>query len=75
MIDKGYDPTMGARPMRRLIQRDVEDALANLLLGGTRGNSNQIVIDSNGEGLQVSFKKTRKSQSASVPKEVDLVVN
>ena len=33
MVDKGYDPTMGARPLRRAIQRYIEDPLADFVLG------------------------------------------
>ena len=33
MVDKGYDPTMGARPLRRAIQRFIEDPLADFVLG------------------------------------------
>ncbi|MCB0972069.1 MAG: ATP-dependent Clp protease ATP-binding subunit, partial [Acidimicrobiales bacterium] len=32
LVEKGYDPTMGARPLRRAIQRHVEDALSERLL-------------------------------------------
>ncbi len=34
LIDKGYDPTFGARPLRRTIQRYVENVLAEEILGG-----------------------------------------
>ena len=63
MIDNGYEPSMGARPMRRLIQRNIEDQLANLLLSGKRGLSNQIIIDmdNDGKNLVVKFKKVRQS--------------
>ena len=33
LVDKGYDPTMGARPLRRAIQRFIEDPLADFVLG------------------------------------------
>ena len=33
LVDKGYDPTMGARPLRRAIQRHIEDPLADFVLG------------------------------------------
>ena len=33
MVEKGYDPTMGARPLRRAIQRFIEDPLADFILG------------------------------------------
>ena len=58
MVEHGYDSSMGARPMRRLIQRDIEDQLANLLLSGTQENSDKVVIDTDGEKLTVKFKKT-----------------
>ena len=60
MVENGYDPSMGARPMRRLIQSQIEDEIATLLLSGKRGDSSCIVIDSDGEKLKVSFKKNRK---------------
>lgn len=60
MVEHGYDPSMGARPMRRLIQHEVEDNVANLLLDGKRGDSSCIIIDSDGDKLKVSFKKSRK---------------
>jgi ATP-dependent Clp protease ATP-binding subunit ClpC len=33
LVDKGYDPAMGARPLRRAIQRWIEDPLADFVLG------------------------------------------
>jgi ATP-dependent Clp protease ATP-binding subunit ClpC len=33
LVDKGYDPAMGARPLRRAIQREIEDPLADYVLG------------------------------------------
>lgn len=67
MIESGYEPSMGARPMRRLIQRNIEDSIANLLLSGKRGESNQIIIDmdATGKEITVKFKKTRHSLEAS----------
>lgn len=73
LIDNGYDPTMGARPMRRLIQRQVEDPLSILLLENstTLDDQNQktIVLDFDGEKLILKFKKTKLKQE----KEKDLV--
>lgn len=67
MIDNGYEPSMGARPMRRLIQREIEDPLANLLLSGKRGLSNQVIIDTDAEEkeLVVKFKKSKLSVESS----------
>jgi ATP-dependent Clp protease ATP-binding subunit ClpC len=35
LVDKGYDPRLGARPMRRIVQRTVENTIAKQMLGGT----------------------------------------
>jgi ATP-dependent Clp protease ATP-binding subunit ClpB len=48
---KGFDPTYGARPLKRLIQREVQDALAMKLLGGEVREGDTIEIDSGPEGL------------------------
>ncbi len=51
----GYDPIYGARPLKRLIQKDIENPLALRMLQGDFLDGDHIVIDSNGEGL--TFKK------------------
>jgi ATP-dependent Clp protease ATP-binding subunit ClpB len=51
----GYDPVYGARPLKRLIQKDIENPLALKLLQGEFADGDQIKVDSDGEGLQ--FKK------------------
>jgi ATP-dependent Clp protease ATP-binding subunit ClpB len=48
---KGFDPTYGARPLKRLIQREVQDALAMKLLGGELREGDAVEIDSGPEGL------------------------
>jgi len=42
---KGYDPAFGARPLRRVIQRSVEDPLALALLEGRYGEGDTVVVD------------------------------
>ncbi len=66
MVEHGFEPSMGARPMRRLIQHDVEDEVASLILSGKREDSNCIVIDSDGSKLKVYFKKNKKKIESSV---------
>jgi ATP-dependent Clp protease ATP-binding subunit ClpB len=51
----GYDPVYGARPLKRLIQKDIENPLSLELLEGKFADGDNIVVDSNGDGLQ--FKK------------------
>ena len=44
LVDKGYDPTMGARPLRRAIQRHIEDPLADFVLGRELSPGSSIVV-------------------------------
>src|SRR6266536_1500967 len=52
LADKGYDPTYGARPLKRLIQREVQDALAMKLLAGDLHEGETVEIDHDGGGLE-----------------------
>jgi ATP-dependent Clp protease ATP-binding subunit ClpB len=45
LANKGYDPAYGARPLKRVIQREVQDALAMELLGGEVHEGDRIVLD------------------------------
>jgi ATP-dependent Clp protease ATP-binding subunit ClpC len=45
LVDKGYDPTMGARPLRRAIQRFIEDPLADFVLGREITPGSTILVD------------------------------
>jgi len=44
LVDKGYDPAMGARPLRRAIQRYIEDPLADFVLGRELAPGSTIVV-------------------------------
>jgi ATP-dependent Clp protease ATP-binding subunit ClpB len=48
---KGYDPSFGARPLKRLIQREIQDVLALRLLAGEVREGDAIEIDRGPEGL------------------------
>ncbi len=48
---EGFDPAYGARPLRRLIQREIGDQLAKLLLGGEVEDGGGVEVDSGEEGL------------------------
>jgi ATP-dependent Clp protease ATP-binding subunit ClpC len=45
MADMGYDPDMGARPLRRVIQQKIEDRLSDAMLSGQFKNGDTVVID------------------------------
>ncbi len=49
LVDKGYDPAMGARPLRRAIQRHIEDPLADFVLGAELTPGSTIMVDREGE--------------------------
>lgn len=49
---EGFDPAYGARPLRRLVQREIGDRLARLLLAGDVSDGDTVVVDrAEGEGL------------------------
>ncbi len=56
VIDQGYDPVYGARPLRRYIQKNVETMAAKIILGGNIHEGSIIVIDSDGTSLFASNK-------------------
>ena len=45
LAEHGYDPVYGARPLRRLMQREIDDRLANLLLAGELIDGSQVLVD------------------------------
>ena len=54
LADRGYDPTLGARPLRRAIQRLVEDALSERILWKEFRAGETVVVDI--EGDQIAFR-------------------
>jgi ATP-dependent Clp protease ATP-binding subunit ClpC len=47
---RGYDPVFGARPLRRLIEREIETPLARLLIRGEAREDSTIIVDASPEG-------------------------
>ncbi len=45
IVETGYDARLGARPMRRALQRAVEDGIANRILRGTTRPGDHVVLD------------------------------
>jgi len=68
LADEGYDPQFGARPLRRTLQRRVENPLALRLLEGEFSPGDVVVIDASEEGL-VFTKKESVALEAIVPVE------
>lgn len=55
LADRGYDPVMGARPLRRTIQREIEDALSERILFGELKPGEIVLVDVKGEGDEQEF--------------------
>jgi ATP-dependent Clp protease ATP-binding subunit ClpB len=51
LADEGYDPVFGARPLKRVIQRALQDPLAELLLSGDVKDDDAIAVSAGSEGL------------------------
>src|SRR5262249_917664 len=59
LADKGYDPTYGARPLRRVIQKSVQDPLSELILSGGIKDGEREVISAGKQGLTFNGKLAR----------------
>ena len=53
LADKGYDPVYGARPLKRVIQKDLVDPVARKLLAGDLVDGSVIAVTTGSEGLQI----------------------
>jgi len=53
LVEQGYDPTMGARPLRRAIQRLIEDPLSDKLLSGDFSDGSTVTLDRDGEEMKL----------------------
>jgi ATP-dependent Clp protease ATP-binding subunit ClpB len=54
LAERGFDPTYGARPLRRLMQREIDDRLARALLAGDIRDGDTVRVDLDGDDLTVS---------------------
>ncbi len=69
---RGYDPLLGARPLRRVIQREIEDALSERILFGELKAGEIIVVDASGEGPDATFtfKGSAKVSTPDTPEDL-----
>ena len=61
--DNGFDPVLGARPLRRLIQNEVEDRLSDELLGGKFSEGDTAIVDLDEDG-KICIKVRSKEMAA-----------
>jgi ATP-dependent Clp protease ATP-binding subunit ClpC len=68
LLEKGYNPRFGARPIRRSIEQLVEDPLAEAMLRGEFGPGADILVDLD-EDLHLIFKQNKEAEAAAVVSE------
>ena len=62
IVEKGYDENYGARPLKRVIQRDIEDKLAEEILMGNVNENDDLIVDVK-EGKIIFRNKNDKSEA------------
>ena len=53
LAEKGYDPAYGARPLKRVIQKNVQDPLAELILAGEVRDGERVTIGADANGILI----------------------
>ncbi len=71
LADEGYDPVFGARPLKRVIQRALQDPLAEMLLAGDVMDGDMIPVSAGAEGLIIGDRVGNSNR----PKPDDAVVD
>jgi ATP-dependent Clp protease ATP-binding subunit ClpB len=71
LAEVGWDPQFGARPLKRAVQRHLEDALAKRVLGGEFMPGDVIVVDRDSQGLTFS-KRSRDGAPVARPRDANL---
>ncbi|MFV0375647.1 ATP-dependent Clp protease ATP-binding subunit [Microbacterium sp.] len=59
LAETGYEPEYGARPLRRVIQRNVDDAIAELFVSGALADGGQVEVDAADTGIRVTAALAR----------------
>jgi ATP-dependent Clp protease ATP-binding subunit ClpB len=66
LANKGYDPVYGARPLKRVIQKALQDPLAELLLGGALHDGESLSVSAGEDGLVLGERARQKPGLATV---------
>jgi ATP-dependent Clp protease ATP-binding subunit ClpC len=73
LSERGYDPVLGARPLRRTIQREIEDMLSEKILFGELRPGTIVTVDTEGTGEEAKFTFSSRPKPDSVPDAAALV--
>ncbi len=69
LVNEGYSPEYGARPLRRVIQRMVEDRLSDEIIAGRVKDGQEVIVDA-GEGALVFHVRGQKGSQAGAAKDM-----
>ncbi|MDX1972701.1 MAG: AAA family ATPase, partial [Candidatus Sumerlaeia bacterium] len=64
LVEKGYDPEYGARPLRRVLQNNLEDPLSMMLIANEIGEGYQVFAKMDEEGKNIVFTSVKPEQPA-----------
>jgi len=64
LADEGYDPVFGARPLKRVIQRSLQDPLAEMILGGDAKDGDTVSVSAGADGLIVGDRISASNRPA-----------
>ena len=64
LIEVGYDPAFGARPLKRAIQKEVETPLARKLVSGEVRDGQKVRVDARGSGMVVEVESPARAAAS-----------
>ena len=64
LADRGYDPAYGARPLKRVMQKELQDALAEKILAGDILDGATVTVSADDKGLIIDGKQSKSTQGA-----------
>jgi ATP-dependent Clp protease ATP-binding subunit ClpC len=67
LIAKGYDPTYGARPMRRAVEKYIEDPMAEEVLRGNIKPGDSVTVQKDGDKLGFVIVHTKEESGSETP--------
>ncbi|AZN30062.1 ATP-dependent Clp protease ATP-binding subunit [Flaviflexus salsibiostraticola] len=75
LAERGYDPVLGARPLRRAIQREIEDALSEKILFGHLKDGDTVYVDVDEENIPMSLTFTGVAKEEELEEKINEAVD
>jgi ATP-dependent Clp protease ATP-binding subunit ClpB len=64
LVEHGFDPAYGARPLKRTVQREVENPLAMKVLSGEIGEGDTVLVDAEGDEIVLGVRREAAAEAA-----------